>query len=95
MTGLVTAYYLSAYPHNKITILERNAIPYQGTSKQNGNWLPIDFAYSWVNKPVYPFVYRAIFDNKNFVSKIYLNTLFENFNNSLITLKFAFKWLLF
>jgi len=33
MVGLTTAYYLGAnHPLNKVILLERNAVPYQGTS---------------------------------------------------------------
>lgn len=33
MTGLVVAYYLSAYSHNNIKILEWDELPFRGTSK--------------------------------------------------------------
>lgn len=55
----------------------------------------MDWAYSWVNKPFYPFVYKALFHPDNFVSKIYVSTFFESWQNVMITAKFGFKWLFF
>ena len=63
MVGLSATYMLARnYPKNKLVLLERNSKPLEGTSKQNGNLMPLDFAHSWMNVPLYPFVYKAIFD---------------------------------
>ena len=48
-----------------------------------------------MNKPMYPFVWRALFDNDNFASKIYTRTAFESFINFAIVVKFAFKYMFY
>ena len=63
MVGLFSAYYLSNNPLNKIVILEKEGAPYTGSSKQNGNWSNINFSQNWMNLPLYPWVYKALFDN--------------------------------
>lgn len=57
--------------------------------------MPINYGFSLVNYPLYPFVYRSIFDTENFVSKMYVSTFFERPENTMITAKFGFKWLFF
>jgi len=96
MVGLTSAYTLAKnYPKNKIIVVERNSKPLDETSKQNGNLLPINFNHSWMNVPIYPFVYRALFDWREYGSRIYLSTFFENFCNIATTAKFGLIWLLF
>jgi len=92
LAGLLPAYYLSNYGHNKITVLERNDKHYQGTSYQNGNWLPVDYTSSWTNKPFYPWAFNALFRNENNVSKIYFFTAFESLRNLQIIAKFSACW---
>ena len=93
IVGLFSAYYLSNNPLNKITILEKESKPYEGTSARIGNWLPVDYITYWLDLPFYPFVYKALFDNENYMSKIYPKTFFESKENFLITAKFAYKWM--
>ena len=95
MVGLFSAYYLSGNPDNKVVVLEKLPEPYQGTSRQNGNWLSVNYGSNLLDQPLYPWVYRAIFDNENFVSKVYTRSFFESFENVMITAKFGFKWLFF
>ena len=92
MAGLTVAYYLSNHPANKVIILERNKEPYSGTSRQNGNWLAIDSVKSMINKPLNPYVYNALFNWQEHVSKIYVSTAFESLRNFLIVAKFSYKW---
>ena len=96
MVGLTTAYYLAkGYPQNKVIVLEKNEYPMNETSKQNGNLLPVDFAHSWMNVPIYPFVYNAVFHSKNFNSKIYVSTFFQSLCNIAVTAKFGLIWLFY
>ena len=96
MVGLSTAYILAKnYPKNHLVVLERNSKPLEGTSKQNGNLMPLDFTHSWMNVPIYPFVYKAIFDYKETPSRVYLSSFFQSFANILITAKFGIMWLFF
>mmetsp|Transcript_18387 Transcript_18387/g.31431 ORF Transcript_18387/g.31431 Transcript_18387/m.31431 type:complete len:236 (+) Transcript_18387:1-708(+) len=95
MAGLTTAYYLSKSPLNHVTVLERNEKFYSGTSVQNACWLPVDYCYSWGNIPIYPNMLRALRDSKRNVSKIYADSLVKDQANSLITMKFGFKWLFY
>ena len=77
MVGLTSAYTLAKkYPNNQIVVVEKNSKPMEETSKQNGNLLPINFNLSWMNFPIYPFVTRALFDWKEYESKIYLTSFF-------------------
>ena len=96
MVGLTTAYYLAKnYPQNHVTVLEKNDQPMIGSSYQNGNLLPVDFCHSWMNVPIYPFVTSAVFDSKNFNSKVYCETFIESFANITVTAKFGLLWMLF
>ena len=66
-----------------------------GTSHKNGSWLVLNYAYSWINVPWYPYVYKALFDSEHFFSTIYLKTFFQDINTVLVSLKFGFRWLFF
>ena len=92
MVGLTTAYYCALNPLNKVLVLDQEPKSYQHTSAANGCWLPRDFSKSWVNKPLYPYVYRALFDYKEFVSRIYWKTVFDSVENLFIISKFALLW---
>ena len=92
ITGLLSAYYLSKYPKNNIVVLERNHEPYKGTSHQNGNWMPVNYNKPWLNIKLFPGVFNAIFKSQENMSKIYLQSAFESFQNFLIMTKFAFYW---
>ena len=93
LAGLLASYYLATdHPNNKIIMLERWDKPYQGTSFQNGNWLTNDYSKTWVNWPMYPKVYRALFDSEEHASKIYVESAFKDFGSFLIMAKFSYKW---
>lgn len=76
MVGLTSAYFLSNNPLNKVVVLERESECYRATSFKNGCWLPIDSASSWTNRSYYPFTHKALFDYKEWVSRIYISSAF-------------------
>jgi len=92
---MTAAYYLSCHKHNDVVVVERLEKPFMGTSHKNGSWMVVNYSYSWINVPWYPYVYRALFDGYNFFSKIYLSTFFQDMNTFLCFLKFGFRWLFF
>ena len=72
LAGVNSAYQIASnHPETKVIMLERSSKPYLGTSNHNGNWLTRDYSRSWLNFPLYPKMYRGLFDNKEFVTKIY------------------------
>jgi hypothetical protein len=48
-----------------------------------------------MNVPIYPFVYKAIFDWREFGSRIYPSTFLENLCNIAVTAKFGLIWMFF
>ena len=65
MVGLTTAYYLSNHLNNKVIVLEKNEAPYLGTSKQNGNWMPINYTFNWLDIPFYPSIMNALKEDQS------------------------------
>lgn len=93
MVGLSTAYILAKnYPKNKLVLLEKNSAPLEGTSKQNGNLMPLDFTHSWMNVP-FSFVQKAVFQYHEAPSRVYVHSFFESFANFAITVKFGIIWM--
>ena len=96
MVGLTTAYYLSNHKNNKVIVLEKNHEPYLGTSMQNGNWMPINYTFNWLDIAFYPNIINALKSDQfqNGAARMYYKTFFEDPCNFLTTMKFGFKWLL-
>ncbi len=74
-------------------MIEKNEQPYQGTSYQNGNWMPINFDNNWMNLPIYPNFIDAAFGNSdNGASKIFFKSV-DSLDKFFIFSKFAVLWL--
>jgi hypothetical protein len=91
--GTVAAYYLSNHKDCHVTLLERHSEPFQGSSNQTGNFMTTDWAATWLNFPVYPKLCKAIFDSKDYPSKVYVGSLFESVESLMSVFKFGYAWL--
>ena len=93
MAGLTIAYNLSKNPANNVLILEKDKQPYSGISAGGGCWFAQNFSRSFMNRPFYPDITRAIFDHEKNSSRIYLRTFVQDWASINISLKFGLLWL--